>query len=57
MVGYPLCRSGMSGSFPVVDKPRFRICKSKSRSGTSVPLLDTLKGAGARHEDRHTPLR
>jgi hypothetical protein len=28
MVGYPPCRSDMSGSFPVVDKPRSRICKS-----------------------------
>jgi hypothetical protein len=48
MVGYPLCRNDMSGSFPVVDKPRFRICKSKSTSGTMYPLLHTLKGASAK---------
>jgi hypothetical protein len=31
MVGYPPCRSDMSGSFPVVDKHRFRICRSSLR--------------------------
>ncbi len=30
MVGYPPCRNDTSGSFPVVDKPRSRICKSSS---------------------------
>jgi hypothetical protein len=37
MVGYPPCQSDMSGSFPVADKHRFRICRSRLRQERPPP--------------------
>ena len=43
MVGCPPYRSDMSDSFPVVDKRRFRICRSRLRSGTTTTTTSAHK--------------